>query len=110
MSNSESVGVLEILGNGAAFIRRKETSYTPGKRDVYVGPKLVRKYHLRTGDEIVGTVRHGRHLARHGHRRQAGPHRGGRGSLNRLNAAGRLCIEPFGCGWVSKTRPSGVTP
>ena len=56
MSNSESVGVLEILGNGAAFIRRKETSYTPGKRDVYVGPKLVRKYHLRTGDEIVGKV------------------------------------------------------
>lgn len=56
MSNSESVGVLEILGNGAAFIRRKETSYTPGKRDVYVGPKLVRKYHLRTGDEIVGMV------------------------------------------------------
>ncbi|MCZ6856737.1 MAG: transcription termination factor Rho [Gemmatimonadetes bacterium] len=56
MSNNETLGVLEILGNGAAFIRRKEASYTPGKRDVYVGPKLIRKYHLRTGDEISGTV------------------------------------------------------
>ena len=56
MSNNETLGVLEVLGNGAAFIRRQEASYTPGKRDVYVGPKLIRKYHLRTGDEITGTV------------------------------------------------------
>ena len=56
MSNSDWLGVLEVLGNGAAFIRRPETSYTPGRRDVYVGPKLVRKYDLRTGDEIRGAV------------------------------------------------------
>ena len=56
MSNNDCLGVLEVLGNGAAFIRRKETSYIPGKRDVYVGPKLVRKYGLRTGDEISGVV------------------------------------------------------
>ena len=56
MNNTESLGVLEVLGNGAAFIRRAEAHYTPGKRDVYVGPKIVRKYGLRTGDEIAGTV------------------------------------------------------
>jgi transcription termination factor Rho len=52
----DSLGVLEVLGNGAGFIRRKEQGYTPGRRDVYVGPKLVRKYGLRTGDEIAGMV------------------------------------------------------
>jgi transcription termination factor Rho len=56
VSNSDCLGVLEVLGNNAAFIRRKESCYTPGKRDVYVGPKLVRRYGLRTGDEIYGTV------------------------------------------------------
>ncbi len=56
MSNNDCLGILEVLGNGAAFIRRKEACYTPGKRDVYVGPKLVRKYGLRTGDEISGVV------------------------------------------------------
>lgn len=55
MSNS-ALGILEVLGNGAAFIRRPEASYTPGRRDVYVGPKLVRRYDLRTGDEISGLV------------------------------------------------------
>ena len=55
MSNP-ALGILEVLGNGAAFIRRPEASYTPGRRDVYVGPKLVRRYDLRTGDEISGVV------------------------------------------------------
>ena len=50
------LGVLEVLGNGAGFIRRKEAAYTPGRRDVYVGPKLVRKYGLRTGDEVAGVT------------------------------------------------------
>jgi transcription termination factor Rho len=56
LTKVDSLGVLEVLGNGAGFIRRKDTCYTPGKRDVYVGPKLVRKFGLRTGDEIAGTV------------------------------------------------------
>lgn len=52
----EPLGVLEVLGNGAGFVRRREASYTPGRRDYYVGPKLVRKFHLRTGDEITGVL------------------------------------------------------
>ncbi len=56
LTKVESLGVLEVLGNGAGFIRRKETGYTPGRKDVYVAPKLVRKFHLRTGDEVSGAV------------------------------------------------------
>jgi len=56
VSPSAPLGVLEVLGNGAGFIRRKEAAYTPGRRDVYVGPKLVRKYGLRTGDELAGAI------------------------------------------------------
>ncbi len=55
MSNS-ALGILQVLGNGAAFIRRPEASYAPGRRDVYVGPRLIRRYDLRTGDEISGAV------------------------------------------------------
>ena len=56
MSTAEPLGILEVLGNGAGFVRRREFSYTPSKKDVYVGPKLVRKFGLRTGDEISGAV------------------------------------------------------
>ncbi len=50
------LGVLERLGNGAGFIRRRHASYTPSDDDIYVGPKLVGRYNLRTGDEICGEV------------------------------------------------------
>ncbi len=56
VSNEDCLGVLEVVGNGVGFIRRREESFAPGKRDVYVGPKLVRKYGLRTGDELAGSV------------------------------------------------------
>ena len=48
------LGVLDRLGNGAAFIRRKHTGYTPSDEDVYVSPKIVQKFDLRSGDEICG--------------------------------------------------------
>ena len=53
-TEGEFLGVLEILENGAGFVRRPQDAYTPGRRDVYVGNKLVRRYGLRTGDEISG--------------------------------------------------------
>ncbi len=56
MNDPEPLGVLEVLNNGAAFIRRRDASYLPGRRDIYVGPKLVRRYGLRSGDVIAGTV------------------------------------------------------
>jgi transcription termination factor Rho len=50
------LGVLEVLSSGSGFIRRKDDGYVPGDNDIYVGQKLVQKFHLRTGDEIAGEV------------------------------------------------------
>jgi transcription termination factor Rho len=49
-------GVLEIVGNGAAFLRQKEAGYLASKNDVFVGSKLIQRYGLRTGDEIEGEI------------------------------------------------------
>jgi len=49
-----NLGYLERLGNGAGFIRRKHAGYTPSDDDIYVSPKLVGRYDLRSGDEICG--------------------------------------------------------
>ncbi|NJD09157.1 MAG: transcription termination factor Rho [Gemmatimonadetes bacterium] len=54
MSSTETLGVLEVMGSGAGFIRRKEASYLPGDGDIYVNQKLIQRYGLRTGDEIAG--------------------------------------------------------
>ncbi len=51
-----SLGILEIAGRGAGFLRRKEASYLPSQGDIHVGERLIRQYKLRTGDEIAGTV------------------------------------------------------
>jgi transcription termination factor Rho len=47
-------GILEIVGNGAAFLRQREASYLASKNDIFVGSKLIQRYGLRTGDEIIG--------------------------------------------------------
>ena len=53
------LGVLEIAGRGAGFLRRREAGYLPSNGDVHVGERVVRQYGLRTGDEIVGETRPG---------------------------------------------------
>ena len=54
--DSESLGILEVLGSGTGFIRRLEDKYMPGRHDVHVGMKLIRRFDLRTGDEINGVA------------------------------------------------------
>jgi transcription termination factor Rho len=54
--DSAPLGVLEILGSGTGFVRRPEDSFTPGRNDVHVGMKMIRRYGLRTGDEINGVA------------------------------------------------------
>ncbi|MFQ5890620.1 MAG: transcription termination factor Rho [Gemmatimonadota bacterium] len=56
MTNEASLGLLEVLGSGSGFIRRRESGYIPGDGDIYVGQRLIQKFDLRTGDEIAGTV------------------------------------------------------
>ncbi len=48
-------GILEIMSDGFGFIRCD--NYLPGENDVYVGPPLIRKYGLRTGDIICGNTK-----------------------------------------------------
>jgi transcription termination factor Rho len=51
---AQAIGVLDIMSSGAGFIRRRDAGYLPSEGDLYVGPKLIQRYRLRTGDEIWG--------------------------------------------------------
>jgi transcription termination factor Rho len=48
------LGVLDIMSSGAGFIRRRASGYLPGDGDLYVAPKLIQRYRLRSGDEVWG--------------------------------------------------------
>jgi len=48
-------GILEITNEGYGFLR--VDNYTPGADDVYVSPSQIRRFAMRTGDEILGQVR-----------------------------------------------------
>ncbi|MFA5999272.1 MAG: transcription termination factor Rho [Candidatus Babeliales bacterium] len=50
-------GVLERLPDGFGFLRFSEYDYISGPDDVYVSPSFIRRYNLRTGDEINGSIR-----------------------------------------------------
>jgi len=50
-------GTLEILPDGFGFLRSGQYSYLPGPDDIYVSPSQIRKFGLRTGDNIQGHVR-----------------------------------------------------
>ena len=52
----ELLGILDVLGSGSGFIRRREAGYTPSDGDIYVGAKVIQKFGLRTGDELSGSV------------------------------------------------------
>lgn len=49
-------GILEILENNSfGFLRCK--NYLTSSEDVYVSPSQIRRFNLKTGDEVVGKVR-----------------------------------------------------
>jgi transcription termination factor Rho len=50
-------GVLEILPDGFGFLRSADGSYLAGPDDIYVSPSQIRRFALRTGDEIRGKIR-----------------------------------------------------
>ncbi len=50
-------GVLEILPDGYGFLRKPDYNYLPGPDDIYVSPSQIRRFGLRTGDTVSGTVR-----------------------------------------------------
>ena len=54
--NSEDVsGLLDVMQEGYGFLRTNK--YYTGNKDVFVAPNFIRKYGLRTGDELTGRSR-----------------------------------------------------
>ena len=50
-------GVLEVLSDGYGFLRAEENNYLPSPEDIYVSPNLIRRWRLKTGDTLEGTIR-----------------------------------------------------
>ena len=50
-------GVVEILQDGFGFLRSADSSYLAGPDDIYVSPSQIRRFNLRTGDTVTGTIR-----------------------------------------------------
>ncbi len=50
-------GVLEILPDGFGFLRSPLYNYLPGADDIYVSPSQIRRFGLRKGDTIEGSIR-----------------------------------------------------
>jgi transcription termination factor Rho len=50
-------GVLEVLQDGFGFLRAPDANYLPGPDDIYVSPKQIKRFGLRTGDSVSGQIR-----------------------------------------------------
>ena len=50
-------GALEVLPDGFGFLRSPDISYLAGTDDIYVSPSQIRRFNLRTGDNIEGEIR-----------------------------------------------------
>ena len=50
-------GVVECLPDGYGFLRSPVYNYMPGPDDIYINPSMIRRYALRTGDTVDGTIR-----------------------------------------------------
>ncbi|MBQ0026263.1 MAG: transcription termination factor Rho [Lachnospiraceae bacterium] len=54
-SGVPACGILEIMPDGFGFIR--SANYLSGDNDVYVSPSQIRRFNLKTGDIIKGSIR-----------------------------------------------------
>ena len=50
-------GVLEVLPDGFGFLRSPYYNYLPSAEDIYVSPAQIRRFNLRKGDTLYGTIR-----------------------------------------------------
>ena len=53
--NLKAGGILSIVSDGYGFLR--QNGGQPGAGDVYVSQSQIRRFGLRTGDEVFGQVR-----------------------------------------------------
>lgn len=50
-------GTLEVLPDGFGFLRSPYYNYLPSTEDIYVSPAQIRRFGLRKGDTLYGTIR-----------------------------------------------------
>lgn len=50
-------GALEILPDGFGFLRSPNYNFLPSAEDIYVSPAQIRRFELRRGDTLFGTIR-----------------------------------------------------
>lgn len=54
-TDETAIGILEVLPDGFGFIRCE--NYLPSENDVYVSHSQIRRFHLKTGDLLIGKKR-----------------------------------------------------
>ena len=50
-------GTLEILPDGFGFLRSPNYNYVSSAEDIYVSPAQIRRFDLKKGDQVYGTIR-----------------------------------------------------
>lgn len=50
-------GVLEVLPDGFGFLRSPNYNFLPSAEDIYVSPAQIRRFDLRRGDTLFGSIR-----------------------------------------------------
>ena len=50
-------GTLEILPDGFGFLRSPDYHYLSCPDDIYVSPSQIRRFGLRNGNTVAGTIR-----------------------------------------------------
>jgi transcription termination factor Rho len=50
-------GVLEVLPDRFGFLRSPNYNYLPSAEDIYVSPAQIRRFDLKKGDTVYGTIR-----------------------------------------------------
>lgn len=50
-------GVLEVLPDGFGFLRAPIYNYLPSAEDIYISPAQIRRFDLKKGDSLSGTIR-----------------------------------------------------
>ena len=54
-NGEQGEGILEVMPDGFGFLRTE--NFLPGVGDIYVSPSQIRRFHLKTGDAIKGSIR-----------------------------------------------------